>query len=180
MSWPELRALLLLPLVLGVTDGILNALTLSAGAIVRGGGDEITILLAIRVGIAALVTAAFTVFVADYAERRSRLVRASRELNLTGPGRLAASNLGKEAIKESAVAMAVAAGASLVGAALPLLIGATLPGPSWIILALAIGALGALGWVLATLMVAHRIRWAVAMLIGGAIVTCVGIGLQIT
>ncbi|WP_263979821.1 hypothetical protein [Streptomyces aculeolatus] len=31
----------------------------------------------------ALTTAAFAIFVADYADRRSYLMRASRELNLT-------------------------------------------------------------------------------------------------
>jgi predicted membrane protein (TIGR00267 family) len=169
----------LLPLVLGITDGILNALTLSAGAIVRGGGD-ITVLLALRVGTAALVTAAFTMFVADYAERRSSLVRASRQLNMTEPGRLAATHLGRQAVKESAIAMAVAAGASLLGAALPLLVGAVLPGPSWIVLVLTIGSLGVLGWILGGLMAAHRARWAIAMLIGGVIVTAIGVLLNIT
>ncbi|MGN6446097.1 hypothetical protein, partial [Amnibacterium sp.] len=76
----------LLPLALGITDGILNALTLGAGAVLRGAGG-IDFGLALRVGVAALVTAGFTMFVADYAARREDLVRAARELNLTEPGR---------------------------------------------------------------------------------------------
>lgn len=137
-------------------------------------------MLALRVGTAALVTSAFTMFVADYAERRSSLVRASRQLNMTEPGRLAATQLGRQAFRESAVAMTVAAGASLAGAALPLLIGAVPLVPSWTVLALAIGALGVLGWALGGLLSAHRLRWAIGMLAGGGVVTVIGVWLQIT
>ena len=86
----------MLPLVLGVTDGILNALTLAAGAVLRSSAG-VSVSLALRVGCAALVTAAFTMFIADYAERRAHLVRSSRQLNLTEPGRLAATQLGRQA-----------------------------------------------------------------------------------
>lgn len=86
MHWTRLtRAVPVLPLVLGITDGILNALTLAAGAILRS-VDGVSGSLALRVGCAALVTAAFTMFIADYADRRAHLVRASRQLNLTEPG----------------------------------------------------------------------------------------------
>ena len=94
--------------------------------------------LALRVGAAACVTAAFTMFVADYAERRSALVHAGRELNMTEPGRLAMSSLGRAVAHESTVAAAVAAAASLVGAAAPLLFGALVPVPAWITLAIAV------------------------------------------
>lgn len=134
----------MLPLVLGITDGILNALILAAGAVLRS-ATGVSASLAVRVGCVAFVTAAFTMFIADYAERRAHLVRASRELNLTGPGRLAASQLGRQAALESTVAMAVAATASLVGASAPLLLGAVLPGPPWLVLVLAVLALGLLG-----------------------------------
>ncbi|WFR66093.1 hypothetical protein P9139_13800 [Curtobacterium flaccumfaciens] len=72
--------------MLGVTDGMLNALTLAASAILDGGNGGISLLLALRVGTAALVTAGFTMFVADYAERRVALARAERQLSLTRPG----------------------------------------------------------------------------------------------
>lgn len=169
-----------LPLVLGITDGILNALTLAAGAIMRGGGDGVTVLLAVRVGVAALITAAFTMFVADYAERRTRLVRASRQLNLTEPGRLAASRLGRDVVRESLGATIVAAVVSFIGALLPLLMGALLPGPSWIVLVLAVAGLGILGWTLGGLLHGGRIRWASFMLVGGMAVTLVGVQLHIT
>lgn len=175
----RLSSLPLLPLVLGITDGMLNALTLSASAILRGQAG-ITVGLALRVGTAALITAGFTMFVADYSERRASLVRASRELNLTKPGRLAAGHLGRQALRESAVAMVVAATSSLIGAALPLLIGAAVPSASWIVLVLTILALEALGWILGALVSARRVVWAAAMLMGGIVVTVIGLELQIT
>lgn len=170
----------LLPLVLGITDGMLNALTLSASAILHGGAGGITVGLALRVGTAALITAGFTMFVADYSERRASLVRGAHQLNLTQPGTLAASSLGVRALHESAIAMSVAALASLLGAALPLLVGAALPAATWIVLVLTILSLGGLGWILGGLVSARRPVWAGAMLVGGMAVTAIGLGLRIT
>ncbi len=173
------RAVPTLPLVLGVTDGMLNALTLAGGALFHGNGDGPTLLLALRVGIATLVTATFTMFVADYAERRSSLVRAARQLNLTVRGQLAATNLGRRAFYESLLAMTVAAGASLAGAFIPLALGATLPGPSWTVVALTIGMLGVFGWLLGGVLAGRRPIWACAMTLGGAAVTVIGVWLDI-
>lgn len=168
-----------LPLVLGVTDGMLNALTLAGGALVHDGEHGVTLLLALRVGIATLVTATFTMFVADYAERRTWLVRASRQLNLTRRGQLAATNLGRQALRESWLAMAVAALASLAGAFVPLALGASLPGPSWIVIALTICLLGLFGWLLGGLIAGRRAIWAAAMTVGGVAVTVIGVWLDI-
>jgi predicted membrane protein (TIGR00267 family) len=159
---------------------MLNALTLSASAILLGTAGGITILLAVRVAVAALVTAAFTMFVADYSERRSSLVRGSRQLNMTVPGQLAASRLGAQALRQSLLAMTVAGLASLIGALLPLLVGAFLPSESWIVLVLTILSLGALGWLLGSVVSGRRPAWAAAMLIGGVIVTFIGLELRIT
>jgi len=165
--------------VLGITDGVLTALALAAGAILRGTADGVGADLAMRVGVVSCVTAAFTLFVADYAERRSRLVRASRQLNLTEPGRLAATNLGRIVVRESATAAAVASVASFAGAALPLLLGAVLPTPPWVTIAIAIAVLGALGWCIGAMLSAGRTRWTVAMLLGGVVVAVIGAVLDI-
>lgn len=170
---------ILLPLVLGLTDGLLNALTLASSAILHASGGAVSMSLGLRVGTAALITAAFTMFVADYAERRAGLVRASRELNLTTPGRLAATRLGAQAFSESIVAMIVAAASSFIGAASPLLVGTAIPAPPWTILAITIGCLGVLGWLLGRLVAAHPLRWVAGMLIGGVIVTIIGVELHI-
>lgn len=169
----------LLPLVLGITDGILNSLTLAASAILLGDRGGITFLLALRVGTAALVTAAFTMFVADYSERRTVLVRGSRQLNMTEPGRLASSSLGGQALHAALGSMSVAGTASLIGATLPLLAGVLFPGFSWIVIALAIAALGVLGWILASIVHGNRVAWASAMALGGIIVTLIGLELRI-
>lgn len=163
--------------MLGITDGVLTALALAAGAILRGTADGVGADLAMRVGVVSCVTAAFTLFVADYAERRSRLVRASRQLNLTEPGRLAATNLGRIVVRESATAAAVASVASFAGAALPLLLGAVLPTPPWVTIAIAV--LGALGWCIGAMLSAGRTRWTVAMLLGGVVVAVIGAVLDI-
>ncbi|MFE3946798.1 hypothetical protein ACFXPV_33825 [Streptomyces sp. NPDC059118] len=167
-----------LPLVLGLTDGLLNALTL-AGASLVGSGSPITYSLATRVAVVALVTAAFSVFVSDYAERRGQLVRASRELNLTSRGHLATTRLGHLALLRSLRAMTVACAASFVGAALPLLAGAAVPHLSWGVVVLAIGALAGLGATLGKVMAGRMGLWAIAMGVGGGVVTWIGVWLHI-
>lgn len=168
-----------LPLVLGVSDGILTTLTLAAGAMVRGGGSELSLTLALRVGAAAFVTAAFTMFVAFYAEARSHLVRASRELNLTQPGRLAATRLGRAVLRETIVATATTGIASFVGAVAPLLLGALVPMPPWMTLVISVALLGAVGWRIGAALSARKTLWLVAMLAGGCIVTIIGAWLDI-
>jgi hypothetical protein len=175
----RLPPLPILPLVLGVSDGILNALILAAGAILHGPHGRLSITLAARVGVAACVTAGFTMFVAYYAEARAHLVRSSRQLNLTEPARLAASSLGRSIFNESIFATVVAATASLVGAAFPLLLGTLLPVPPWTTLVLTVGLLGAVGWLIGATLSANRTRWLTVMVIGGAIVTAVGAVLDI-
>ncbi len=167
-----------LPLVLGLTDGLLNALTL-AGASLVGRGSPITNSLAARVAVVALVTAAFSVFVSDYAERRGQLVRASRELNLHSRGHLATTRLGHLALFRSLRAMVVACAASFAGAALPLLAGAALPHLSWAVVVLAIGSLAGLGATLGKVLAGRMGLWAAAMGVGGIAVTWIGVSLHI-
>ncbi len=169
----------MLPLVLGISDGILTALALAAGAILHQAGGRLSLAFACRVGAAACVTAAFTMFVAYYAEARSHLVRASRELNLTGPGRLVASNLGREILTDTAFATVITGAASFIGAVIPLLLGSLLPTPPWVTLAITIGLLGIVGWVLGAALSGHRVRWLIAMLIGGTAVAVIGAILDI-
>lgn len=175
-SW--LRRQALLPPVLGLTDGLLNALALASSSIL-GTTGSVSVGLALRIGTAALITAAFTMYVADYAERRRTLVRASRELNLTKRGQLATTQLGRTQMRRSLAAMAIAAVASFAGAALPLLAGALLPVPPWTILALAILALAGLGWLLGKALAGNRLRWSALMGTGGLLVAFIGLQLQI-
>lgn len=172
------RTRLLLPLSLGIADGILNALTLASAAVLHGRG--LTAWLAVRVGIVALISAIFTVFVAEYAQLRAELAHAERELSLTESGRLAAGALGRQVAREAVEAALVASMSSLVGAIVPLLVGVALRHYSWTALAVAIAALGALGASLATAVGGRRPRWIVSLVVCGGVVAAIGTMLDIT
>jgi predicted membrane protein (TIGR00267 family) len=168
-----------LPLILGLTDGLLNALTLSAAALLRSGGS-VTYGLAVRIACVGLITASFSVFVSDYAERRAALVRGSRQLNLTAHGHLATTRLGQLALRRSLAAMAIACSASFAGSLLPLAAGAAWPEHSWIVVALCIVCLAGLGFLLGQALAHHAWRWAGLMGCGGLAVTLLGFWLRIT
>jgi predicted membrane protein (TIGR00267 family) len=164
---------LLFAAVLGVSDGILNALTLASATVLHGVGLDLD--LGGRVGIVAGASAVFTVFVAEYAQSRTELVRAERQLMFTRSGRLAATSLGRAVLRE-ALAGSVAAGASsFAGAALPLVIGALLPRASWIALVVSVAALGGLGVLLSASVGGRRTVWAVVLVIAGIAVTIIGV-----
>lgn len=171
------REWLLLPLTLGVADGILNALILASATVLHGRGLGIG--LALRVGTVALISAVFTVFVAEYAQLRGELARAERELNLTSSGRLAASSLGRQVVSEAGWAAAVASVSSFLGAVGPLLVGVVLQPYSWTALVVSVGALGGLGAGVATAVGGRHLRWVVALSLSGIIVGAVGTALDI-
>jgi hypothetical protein len=70
-----------LPIVLGVLDGITNTLGLTSGSLLNG-GSAVTVGLSLRVAGFALATALLAIFGARYVELRVGLVRASKQLNL--------------------------------------------------------------------------------------------------
>lgn len=172
------RGALLLPVSLGLADGILNALTLAAANLV-GSNAHVTVGLALRIGVAAMVTAGFAVFVAEYADARGALRHASRQLSMPSETDLVATQLGRSALQGAAGRCALAGAASLIGTLCPLLLAAALPGPGWIAAALAIAALGFLGVGLATAVLGNRLVWATALVLGGIGVTVVGAWLKI-
>ncbi|MEU6606521.1 hypothetical protein ABZ922_15875 [Streptomyces shenzhenensis] len=165
--------------MLGLVDGLLNALTLAAAPLV-GSGAPVSSSLALRVGLVALTTAAFAVFVADYADRRAYLIRASRQLNLTRRGQLATTRLGRLALTRSLAATVIACIASFAGATLPLLVGSAAPNLSWIVVVLTVATLTALGAALGHLFAGSTVRWAAVLGCGGAAVTWIGVWLHIT
>jgi hypothetical protein len=172
------RRATLLPSALGFADGILNALTLASASLL-GSRAHATAELSGRIGVAALVTAGFALFVAEYADSRGGLRHASRQLNLGSEKDLSATRLGRDALRRAGGHSALAAVSSLVGASLPLLLAAVLPGPGWIAAAISVAALGALGAVLAGAVLGSRLRWAFTLSLGGVAVTAVGAWLKI-
>lgn len=133
--------------------------------------------MALRISIAALVTAGFSVFVGTYSEARGGLRHASRQLSLPTAEALAESKLGGRALRHACQQSALASGASMLGALVPLLIAAALPGPAWIA---ALVALGGLGLGLAIAVGGNRWVWALALVVGGVAVTAIGIWIKIT
>lgn len=167
-----------LDVVAGMVDGILNALTLAAGPLLRSSGGT-SFGLAARVGLAAAMTTLFVFFVAHYAELRAELVRAERQLNLTSHGPLAASRLGRRALYDAAAGATLAAACGLVGAGCPLLLSMMLPGPGWISLCVTIGLLGLLGAALARSFYGSLLFWSGALMAGGVVLTFIGVSLKL-
>lgn len=162
----------------GLVDGILNALTLAAGRLLRV-GEGANLDLAVRVAIVTCLTTVFVFFVAHYAELRAELVQAERELNLLSHGRLATSQLGRRALQTAAGSALLAAACGLVGSMVPLIIGAYLPGPRWMGLAVILLLLGGLGALLARSFHGSVVFWGCSIALAGALLTLVGLQINI-
>jgi VIT1/CCC1 family predicted Fe2+/Mn2+ transporter len=166
-------------LALGFSDGILNALILSSATLLKH-ARGLTVELALKVGCVAFVTAIITMFIAEYAQTRSNLSRATRQLNLSASGHLAATRLGRRAIIEAAQAALIASAASFAGATIPLAAAGSVPGVAWIGLVIAIALLGLFGVALAESLDGRWPRWVIGMILVGAVVTAIGSQLEIT
>ncbi|HTV26732.1 MAG TPA: hypothetical protein VMF32_03035 [Xanthobacteraceae bacterium] len=162
----------------GFVDGILNALTLASGKLLAS-AEPPTAALAVRVGAATAATTLFVFFVAHYAERRSELVRAEKELNLAVHGQLARGALGRRALKDAFAAATLAACCGLAGAMVPLLLCFLVPTPRWLGVSLTVLLLGALGAVLARSFHGDAKAWALTLILGGAVLTWLGLQLKI-
>jgi VIT1/CCC1 family predicted Fe2+/Mn2+ transporter len=158
---------------LGVSHGILNALTLASARVLGGVGLDLD--LGVRVGVVALSSAVVTLFVAEYAQNRLELVRAERQLMFTRSGRLAATHLGRAVLRDAAVVAGVAGLSSFAGAALPLVVGAVLPKATWIALVASVAVLGALGTVLSLQVGGRRLVWTLGLVLAGIAVTIIGV-----
>jgi predicted membrane protein (TIGR00267 family) len=168
----------LLPLVLGLSDGVLTALTLAAGRLldVR---SHIGIGMALRIAVTALATGAFVFFVARYAELRSELVQAEKQLNLLSHGRFAASKLGRDILHEAIVAAVVSSASSFLGALTPLTIAVLCPGSRWAAVLVALIGLALLGVGLAKAVSGNMLHWATTLVVGGIALCVLGVQLRI-
>lgn len=177
-TWWRAGSEILLPLVLGLTDGILTALTL-ATARIMGSSGSVALGVGLRIAVAALVTGAFTMYVAKYAELRHQLVDAGRQLNVAGRGHMASTRLGGTVRREAIGATIVAGLSSFVGALIPIVVGSTLHGPSWTPVAFAIVVLGTLGCGLGATVAGSKLRWSLGLAAGGLVVAVIGSQLHI-
>lgn len=167
-----------LDIVAGLVDGILNALTLTANRLLRSNGS-VDIDLIVKVALATGLTTVFVFFVAHYAEQRAELARAERELSFTTRGRLATSRLGRRALQAAAAGAIIAAFCGVVGATTALLICMYLPGPRWLALIAVLALLGILGALLARSFQGSIALWSLGLMVGGALLTWVGMKLNI-
>jgi hypothetical protein len=166
-----------LDIAAGLVDGILNALILAAGRMLKAAGPDP--ILVVRVATATGLTTIFVFFVAHYAELRAELAEAERELNLSQHGRLAASQLGRRALVSAAAGAALAAACGVVGAVGSLVICMALPSPRGAGLVTVIALLALLGALLARSFHGNKLAWAAVIAAGGAALTWIGVQLNI-
>jgi VIT1/CCC1 family predicted Fe2+/Mn2+ transporter len=171
----------LMPVVFGLSDGILTALTLSAGRLVNA-NENLTVGLATRIAVAALVSGAFVFFVSNYSRLRGELIRAETQLSLISHGQFAASRLGRAVLLEALGATILSSGSSFVGALIPLLTGAYLQGLRWAAIStslVSLGILGFLGLVLAHIVHGRYWLWCMTLICGGIVILLIGLKLRI-
>ena len=166
-----------LSIVLGLVDGITNALGLAAHSVLHGGAGGLG--LALRIAFFALVTAVFAVFVARYVELRTDLIQAGKQLNLLERGKLATTRLGRSARLDAMADAAQASVASFCGALLPLILAVAFPALGWLPLALALLMLMFLGLVIGRRLSGNPVLWAFALAATGAVLVVVGAVLDI-
>ncbi|MDC8446893.1 MAG: hypothetical protein LV473_00900 [Nitrospira sp.] len=165
-------------LVIGVLDGILTAVTF-AGARIVVSSEPIGLMLAMRLAAATALSGVFVFFVAEYARLRGELVHAERHLNLTSRGYLATTRLGRAVFHEALKGAMLSGTCGFFGALFPLMAGAVLPGPRWLMLLVAVMILGFLGVGLAFVIRGSLIRWAMALVTAGSILTVAGVKLHV-
>lgn len=168
----------LLALVMGPIDGILTALTLAAGSVVRG-HESIDSSFAFRIGIASSLSGAFVFFAAQYLQLRSELRHAEEHLVLRKHGQLAASMLGRIVIQEAMVGAAITGILSFIGASLPLLFVAVLPIPTWSALLVAVCLLALLGILMGWAVEGNKWRWSLSMVATGILLALAGMALHV-
>jgi predicted membrane protein (TIGR00267 family) len=167
-----------LPVVLGLSDGILTALTLAAGHLTRE-SQSLRFGLGLRVAVAALMSSVFVFFVAKYSELRGQLIRAERQLNLVAHGQFATSRLGHTVLVESIRATVLSSLSSFVGALVPFLAAALIPSFRQAAVVSALVVLAGLGAGLGRSVHASSVRWGLALTFGGVVLTLAGIRLHI-
>ena len=167
-----------LDLVAGVSDGILTALVLGAGHMIAG-RTPVTWWLALRVSMAAAISGLFIFGVAHYAELRSELLEAERQLNLTQHGRLAATRLGRAAFFDALAGAVVAGISTFAGALMPLSVAVIAPRTAGLSIGAALAALAVLGYLLARTVYGRPLRWVLALILGGAVLAYAGAKMDI-
>ncbi|MES1956310.1 hypothetical protein [Salinisphaera hydrothermalis] len=169
---------LMLPVALGLSDGILNALMLAANRL-HGNTEPMTMSLSLRIAVATAVASIFMLFVAEYAQLRQELEHADMQLNVLAPGRMATSRQGWAVAREACVVASISGLCAFIGSGAPLLVAAVLGAGGLWALAMAVIGLGLLGALVARAVHGSWLVWTIVMMLGGAAVTVLGVYLHI-
>lgn len=163
-------------IVIGLTDGILTALTLAANDLVEG--QRAASFLALRVAVGSAVCGIFVFFTAEYARLRSELLHAERQLNLTTRGVFASRHLGIQIRKEALGSAALSSASNFLGAFFPLLIGEFLHA-RYLALLPPVLTLAVLGAALAYTIQGRYVLWVISLAAAGVVFSWIGIVLHI-
>lgn len=167
-----MRFKLLFPITIGLSDGIITALMLVAGDILRG--DHIFLSLALRVAYGSSFVGTFSYFIAQYSELRGELSRTSRQLNLRSPSYLIKSKIGRDIIVESVAGAASAGFFGFVGALIPLVTSVAIPADPIVAIASAEASLAVLGLGIGKAVRGNYFFWVIMMFIIGIVVAWAG------
>ncbi|MES1938457.1 hypothetical protein [Salinisphaera hydrothermalis] len=169
---------LMLPVALGLSDGILNALMLAANRL-QGDTEPMTLSLSMRIAVATAVASIFMLFVAEYAQLRQELEHADLQLNVLARGRMATSRQGRAVAREASVVASISGVCAFVGSGAPLLVASVLGASGLWSLAMAVIGLGLLGALVARAVHGSGLVWTGVMMLGGGAVSVLGIYLHI-
>ena len=164
--------------ITGLVEGMLTALTLTAGKMLRP-GESITGDLALRIGMAAGFPTVVVFFAAEYARQRQELLHMAHQLNLTRRKRLADGKLGRQAWRESSISALASGLCSFGGATIPLLAASEIPGSGWPALAVTVSCLGGLGAGIGYTTASCKGCWGITLMIAGGLLTGLGYLLQV-
>lgn len=174
---PTLRGTRSFAVVIGLTDGILNALTLAASHFVSG--QRPATALSIRIAIGSAICGIFVFFTAEYARLRGELMESERQLSLAASGKFATTNLGRQVRNDAIASAAFSSAANFLGAFLPLWLGAVIPGQTVLAIVPSIAALGLLGAILAKSIHGRVALWVSLLMLSGIIFSILGVWLHI-
>lgn len=167
-----MRNRLIFPITIGLSDGIITALMLVSGDILRG--DHILLGLALRVAYGSSFVGTFSYFIAQYSELRGELSRTSRQLNLKSPSYLIRSKLGRDIIVESVTGAAAAGFFGFVGALIPLITNVVDPMDPILSLISAEASLAVLGIGIGKAVRGNYVFWVIMMFVIGIVVAWAG------
>lgn len=165
-------------MILGLTDGVLTALTLATGRMLQSHSD-LSLSLALRVAAASALAGGVVFLTAELAQRNYELVHAERELNLATRGYLATTRLGHFVFVESLGAAVIVSASTFAGTLAPLFVGVRFRHLTLAPICFAVALLGLLGALIAGVTYRSRARWTFGLIGAGTCLAFIGFWLHV-